>query len=116
MMKKLYKWDLIHFFNQLKWIVLGTFFVTILAVVFEALMDINFVWAFFYQTAFLISVVGIVVSLVYGFFIVLQRFYQSVLKDEGYFTHTLPISKGKSEERRVGKECRSVWAQEEYMK
>lgn len=95
MMKKLYKWDLIHFFNQLKWIVLGTLFVTILAVIFEALMDINFVWAFFYQTAFLISVVGIVVSLVYGFFVVLQRFYQSVLKDEGYFTHTLPISKGK---------------------
>src|SRR5690554_8217968 len=95
MMKKLYKWDLIHFFNQLKWIVLGTLFVTILAVVFEALMDINFVWAFFYQTAFLISVVGMVVGLVYGFFVVLKRFYKSVLKVKVYFTIRFLISKVK---------------------
>ena len=95
MMKKLYKWDLIHYFGQLKWIFLGTLFVTVLSVIFKRLAEINFVWAMFHQTAFIISIVGILIGLVYSFFSIFQRYYHTILKDEAYFTHTLPISKGK---------------------
>ena len=95
MMKKLYKWDLIHYFNQLKWVVIGTLFVTVLTVLFKILMGVNFVWEFFYQTTFIISIASIIISSVYAFFVILQRYYHSILKDEAYFTHTLPISKGK---------------------
>jgi len=95
MMKKLYKWDLIHYFGQLKWIFLGTLFVTILSVVFDMLSEINFVWAMFHQTAFIISIVGILIGLAYAFFSIFQRYYHTILKDEAYFTHTLPLSKGK---------------------
>src|SRR5690554_1863504 len=94
MMKKLYKWDLIHYFNQLKWIVLGTLFIVGLSEVFKIFMDKNLVWALFYQTAFIISIIGIIMSAVYAFFSIFQRYYHTILKDEAYFTHTLPIKKG----------------------
>lgn len=95
MMKKLYKWDLIHYFNQLKWIFLGTVFITAVTYVFGFFKDINFIWGSFYQTTFIMSIIGIILGLIYAFFAIFQRFYHSVLKDEAYFTHTLPISKTK---------------------
>ena len=41
------------------------------------------------------SIAGIIIGLVYSFFAIFQRYYNTILKDEAYFTHTLPISKGK---------------------
>lgn len=95
MMKKLYKWDLIHFFNQLKWVFFGTIFVTALAAIFKTFSDTNIIWGSLYNTAFIVSIAGIIIGLVYSFFAIFQRYYNTILKDEAYFTHTLPISKGK---------------------
>lgn len=95
MMKKLYKWDLIHFFNQLKWVFLATLFVTALAAIFKTFSDTNIILGSLYNTAFIMSIAGIIIGLVYSFFAIFQRYYNTILKDEAYFTHTLPISKGK---------------------
>ncbi|WIF88829.1 hypothetical protein [Acholeplasma laidlawii] len=95
MMKKLYKWDLIHYFNQLKWVFLGTLFVTALAAIFKTFSDTNIILGSLYNTAFIMSIAGIIIGLVYSFFAIFQRYYNTILKDEAYFTHTLPISKGK---------------------
>lgn len=95
MMKKLFKWDLIHFFHQLKWVFLGIVFVTALAAIFKTLSDSNMIWGTLYNTAFVVSIAGIIIGLVYSFFAIFQRYYNTILKDEAYFTHTLPITKGK---------------------
>ena len=95
MMKKLYKWDLIHYIGQLKGIYLATIFLTILSVIFETFSTENFIFGMFYQTTYIVSIVGVLGCLLYTFFSIFQRYYQTILKDEAYFTHTLPISKGR---------------------
>lgn len=95
MMKKLYKWDLIHYIGQLKWIYLATLFLTVLSIIFKIFSDDNLIFGMFYQTTYIVSIVGVLGSLLYTFFSIFQRYYQTILKDEAYFTHTLPISKGR---------------------
>ncbi|MBN3490671.1 hypothetical protein JV173_03990 [Acholeplasma equirhinis] len=93
MMKKLFKWDLFFYFDQLKWILAGSILFSLVTFIFKEVKASNIGIDFIYNTTFILSIVGILVSLFYAFFLVLRRFYLSVLKDEGYFTHTLPISK-----------------------
>lgn len=95
MMKKLYKWDLIHYIGQLKWIYLATLFLTVLSVIFKTFSTENIIFGMFYQTTYIVSIVGVFGCLLYTFFSIFQRYYQTILKDEAYFTHTLPISKGR---------------------
>jgi len=95
MMKKLYKWDLIHYIGQLKWLYLGTLFLTVLSIIFKSFSDENLIFGMFYQTTYIVSIVGVLGCLLYTFFSIFQRYYQTILKDEAYFTHTLPISKGR---------------------
>jgi len=95
MMKKLYKWDLIHYIGQLKWLYLGTLFLTVLSIIFKTFSTENLIFGMFYQTTYIVSIVGVLGCLLYTFFSIFQRYYQTILKDEAYFTHTLPISKGR---------------------
>ncbi len=95
MMKHLYKWDLIYYFNQLKWLLISSIFVTAVSYLFKEFGSDNIVFSFLYQTTFIISIVVVIVLLVYAYFSILQRYFKTMHKDEGYFTHTLPISKTK---------------------
>lgn len=95
MMKKLFKWDLIYYFNQMKWMLIGTIFLGLTTYLFMILKESNVAVDYLYNTTLTFTVIGIVAIIVYAYFLVLRRYYTSVLKDEGYFTHTLPISKTK---------------------
>src|SRR5690606_14193365 len=95
MMKKLFKWDLIYYFNQMKWMLIGTLLIGLTTYLFMILKESNPAIDYLYSTTLTITLIGIFAIIVYSYFLVLRRFYTSVLKDEGYFTHTLPVSKTK---------------------
>ncbi len=92
-MKKLYKWDLISYFNQLKWLFVSTLFLSLVSFIAKQFIDDNFIWTFLYQPVYIMSIVGIIALSVYSYFSIFQRYYQTMFKDEAYFTHTLPLSK-----------------------
>lgn len=84
---------MIYYFNQLKWFLIGSVFVTCVSYLFKTFGTNNFVFDFLYQTTFIISIVVVIVLLVYAYFSILQRYFKTMHKDEGYFTHTLPLDK-----------------------
>ncbi len=93
MTKKLFKWDIIFYFHQLKWLFAGVLIFSLTTFFFRELSEENVVFGFLYGTTNMISIVAIIVLLVYAYFLVLQRYYKTMLKDEGYLTHTLPVTK-----------------------
>lgn len=93
MMKKLFKWEFIYFYKQLKWIVVGVIMLAFVTYLFDLLKEAEPITASIHQTTWFISIVGIVALPLFTYFISITRYYRHVLKDEGYLTHTLPVSK-----------------------
>src|SRR5690554_2768337 len=93
MMRKLYKWDILYYFDKLKWPLLGMILLSFTSYIFKTFIDQNPAISFIYQTTFILSLLSVIGVMVYSFFMIFIRFYHSMFKDEGYFTHTLPISK-----------------------
>ena len=94
MLGKLFKHELIDLFRKTILyfsIVIG---LSILVFIFGKLSE-NYIFFGFVNQLFLIgyflSIAGI---LIYSIFYPVTRYYKSMLKDEGYLTHTLPVTKG----------------------
>lgn len=52
------------------------------------------IWEIFAAMFFIFYILAIVASVLLTLFLVLQRFYKSMVCDEGYLTHTLPVHTG----------------------
>ena len=93
MLGKLLKYDLKSLFKAIiplyLFVVLSAVF-TIIAYKLGWNFTIFQILKFTFSTLFVIS---ILVVLIFSFFIGVRRFYQNMLKDEGYLTNTLPIKK-----------------------
>ncbi len=93
MMRKLFKWEFIYFYKQLKWVVVGVLSLALLTYLFDLLKTEQATFGSIHQATWFLSIIGIIILPVYTYFAAITRFYKHVLKDEGYLTHTLPVNK-----------------------
>ncbi|MDF9867033.1 magnesium-transporting ATPase (P-type) [Bacilli bacterium PM5-3] len=92
MLKKLLKYDLKSLFKSI--IPLFLFSIISLAIfLFTKLFDNYSIFNIISGIFNLLFIVSLLAILFASFFISIKRFYQNVLKDEGYLTNTLPVKK-----------------------
>ena len=51
-------------------------------------------FSFIYSIMFIFFIVLVIGGLFYTFFVSIMRYYKNLYSDEGYLTHTLPVSAG----------------------
>ena len=93
MMKKLFKWEFIFYIKELKFLLIGSILLSLVYIGLNELSLSYAVLSFFSGTAYVISIIGVLSLILFTYFLILQRYYKTMLKDEGYFTHSLPLKK-----------------------
>lgn len=88
MFLKVYKYDFLAVFGRMKYFYLITFAAALLSVVCSYL-PVKYYYDTFQSSYVILSVLCLIVP----FFLVMYRYYKSMLSDEGYLTHCLPVKK-----------------------
>lgn len=94
MLAKLFKHELIDLFR--KTIIFFSVVIGLSVIVFflSKLTEVHIIFGFvngLFLLGYFLAVFGIIL---YSIFYPVTRYYKSMLKDEGYLTHTLPVTKG----------------------
>lgn len=93
MLGKVLKYDLKRLGQSLIPLYIITLILSIIVLGGSYLTDINQLFTIAYGTVLFFFIILLVAIGIGTFFISIQKFYQNLLKDEGYLTNTLPVTK-----------------------
>ena len=93
MLGKVLKYDLKRLGQSLIPLYIITLILSIIVLGGSYLTDINQLFTIVYGTVLFFFIILLVAIGIGTFFISIQKFYQNLLKDEGYLTNTLPVTK-----------------------
>lgn len=93
MLGKVLKYDLKRLGQSLTPLYIFTLILSVVVLGGSYLTDINQLFTIAYGTVFMFFIVLLMAVGIGTFFLSIQKFYQNLLKDEGYLTNTLPVTK-----------------------
>ena len=93
MLGKVLKYDLKRLGQSLTPLYIITLILSVVVLGGSYLTDINQLFTIAYGTVLLFFIVLLMAVGIGTFFLSIQKFYQNLLKDEGYLTNTLPVTK-----------------------
>ena len=93
MLGKVLKYDLKRLGQSLTPLYIFTLILSVVVLGGSYLTDINQLFTIAYGTVFIFFIVLLMAVGIGTFFLSIQKFYQNLLKDEGYLTNTLPVTK-----------------------
>jgi hypothetical protein len=95
MLGKLLKYDFKFMAKSTMFVYILTLLLAVVIKVIDLLKDKISILVFMQSLTILLFVIALFATFLYTFFVAVKYFYNNMLKDEGYLTHTLPVEKSK---------------------
>ena len=94
MLKKLLKYDLKALYKSLIPIYATTLILSVTMKILDIIQEKITIFSFMYGFTLMVFILALFVTFLYTFFVSVRHYYNNILKDAAYLTHTLPVGKG----------------------